>query len=293
MKQIQDAPEALPIRRQCQLSGLSRATYYRHCKSSALVPSQADLRLRTALHQLAGEMTDYGYRRMTRQLQRDGFVVNSKKIRRIMREEKLLCQPQKRFVVTTDSDHDGVLYPNLAKTKEVTQPDQLWQADITYVRLPNGFCYLAALIDAFSRRCIGWAVESYLDARLPLSALEMALGTRSVTPELMHHSDRGTQYACFDYVERLKKAGITISMSRRGNPYDNAKAESFLKTVKYAEVHVNEYRTLTEARENLSHFLEVVYNTKRLHSSLGYVPPVEFEEAHGKQQQNLVVPTGS
>ncbi len=296
MTQILDAPEALSVRRKCQLAGLSRATYYRRAKQPQQETIQADQPLRSALHRIAGEMTDYGYRRMTRQLKREGMLVNSKKIRRLMREEKLLCSPQKRFVVTTDSDHDGVIYPNLAKTKQVTQPDQLWQADITYVRLPNGFCYLAAVIDAYSRRCIGWAVESYLDVRLPLAALEMALQTRTVTSALMHHSDRGSQYACSDYVDRLKQAGITISMSRRGNPYDNARAESFFKTVKYAEVHINEYRTLSEARENLSHFLEVVYNAKRLHSSLGYVPPVEFEEAHyqkQQQQQALVVPSGS
>ena len=169
-------------------------------------------------------------------------MVNDKKIRRLMREEKLLCSPQKRFVVTTDSDHDGVIYANLVKTKNVTQLDQLWQADITYVRLPAGFCYLAAVIDAFSRRCIGWAIESYLDACLPLAALERALQTRTVTSALMHHSDRGTQYACYDYVTRLKEVGITISMSRRGNPYDNARAESFFKTVKYAEVILRRFR---------------------------------------------------
>lgn len=165
----------------------------------------------------------------------------------------------------------------------MNQPDRLWVADLTYVRLPQGFCYLAAIVDAYSRRCIGWAVESYLDARLPLAALEMALPSRCVTPALVHHSDRGTQYASLDYTKRLKTAGIQISMSRKGNPYDNAKAESFFKTVKIEEVYVNEYRTLKEARTNLGHFLEAVYNQKRLHSSLGYVPPVEFEEHSARQ----------
>jgi putative transposase len=250
-----------------------------------------DPELRQALHRLALETSGYGYRRMTRQLCREGIVVNAKKIRRLMREEHLLYSPKRRFVVTTDSDHDGLIYANLAKNLKVTQVDRLWVADLTYVRLPSGFCYLAAVVDAYSRRCIGWAIESYLDARLPLAALEMAITTRCVTPELVHHSDRGTQYASIDYTERLKKAGIQISMSRKGNPYDNAKAESFFKTVKNEEVYVNDYRTLKEARANLSHFLEAVYNQKRLHSSLDYLPPVEFEElaARQKQQQPIAV----
>jgi putative transposase len=284
IQQIDIAPEALPLRRKCQLAGMSRATYYRHRqKQGSPVPDAVELR--QALHRLALETSGYGYRRLTKQLHREGLVVNAKKVRRLMREEHLLLSPKRRFVVTTDSDHDGLLYANVAKGMKVTQVNQLWVADITSVRLSSGFCYLAVVVDAYSRRCIGWAVESYLDARLPLSALEMALKSRHVTPELVHHSDRGTQYACHDYTARLKKAGLVLSMSRKGNPYDNAKAESFFKSVKTEEVYVNDYRTLTEARSSLGHFLEVVYNQKRLHSSLGYLSPVEFEEQSAQAQQ--------
>jgi putative transposase len=282
---IQAAPDALPIVRQCELAGASRATYYRHRHSMPTLPVPGDPELRQALHRIALETSGYGYRRMTRQLRREGIAINSKKVRRLMREEHLLYSPKRRFVVTTDSDHDGLIYANVAKDLKVTQIDRLWVADLTYVRLPTGFCYLAAIVDTYSRRCIGWAIESYLDARLPLSALEMAITTRCVTLDLVHHSDRGTQYASLDYTERLKKAGIQISMSRKGNPYDNAKAESFFKTVKTEEVYVNDYRTLKEARANLSHFLEAVYNQKRLHSSLDYLPPVEFEELAARQKQ--------
>jgi transposase InsO family protein len=271
------------------LAGISRATYYRQQKQSCVSPlsnEKADQPLRQSLHRIALETTGYGYRRMTHHLHREGVKVNHKKVRRLMQEEKLLIPTKKRFVITTDSDHEGPFYPNLAKKVEVSEPDKLWVADITYVRLPHGFCYLAALLDAYSRRCLGWAVESYLDARLPLKALQMALAFRQVGPGLVHHSDRGTQYASQEYTEALKAAGIKISMSRRGNPYDNAKAESFFKSLKVEEVYLNDYRTTTEARENIGSFVEAVYNQKRLHSALGYMPPTEFEEKYKQQQNN-------
>jgi transposase InsO family protein len=293
IEQIQNAPEALPLSRKCRLVGLSRATYYRHAKQAGGSPASSektDQSLRQSLHRIALETSGYGYRRMTSHLHREGVTVNHKKVRRLMQEEKLLIQTKKRFVITTDSDHEGPFYPNLAKKLEVNTLDKLWVADITYVRLPHGFCYLAALLDAYSRRCIGWAVESYLDARLPLKALQMALQSRQVGPDLVHHSDRGTQYASQEYIKALKGAGIKISMSRRGNPYDNAKAESFFKSLKVEEVYVNDYRTTTEARENIGSFVEAVYNQKRLHSALGYMPPIEFEAQYKQQQQNNAGP---
>jgi putative transposase len=292
IEQIQMALEPLPLTCKCQLTGISRATYYRHAKQTLVshaASEKGDVLLRQSLHRIALETSGYGYRRMTHHLHREGVQVNHKKVRRLMQEEKLLIQTKKRFVITTDSDHEGPFYPNLAKKLEVNALDKLWVADITYVRLPHGFCYLAALLDAYSRRCIGWAVESYLDARLPLHALQMALKSRSVSADLVHHSDRGTQYASQEYTEALKAAGIKISMSRRGNPYDNAKAESFFKSLKVEEVYLNDYRTTKEARENIGSFVEAVYNQKRLHSALGYLPPAEFE-AQYKQQQNNARP---
>lgn len=293
IQQIQADPEELPLACKCRLAGVSRATYYRHLKPSVVAASAqpTDTSVRQHLHRIAGETTGTGYRRMTKLLHQAGVKVNHKKVRRLMQEEKLLLPTKKRFVLTTNSDHEGRIYPNLARKLEPTAPDQLWVADITYVSLPHGFCYLAALLDAYSRRCIGWAVESQMETRLPLQVLQQALATRQVSTHLIHHSDRGSQYASFEYIQALKAAGIQISMSRKGNPYDNAKAESFFKTLKVEEVYLNDYRTTTEARENIAHFIEAVYNQKRLHSALGYLPPVVFEEQH--YQQPLLSNAGS
>lgn len=221
----------------------------------------------------------YGYRRITVQLQRDGVLVNHKRVLRLMREDNLLCLRKRRFVVTTDSAHGLPVYPNLVPTLTVTGLNQLWLSDITYVRLLHEFIYLAVILDGFSRRCIGWALSRRLDASLTIAALQQALGHRTVGLGLVHHSDRGVQYASQRYTELLKAHGIQISMSRRGNPYDNAFAESFIKTLKYEEVHLNDYESFANAYASIERFLEDVYNHKRLHSALGYRPPAEFEQA--------------
>lgn len=221
----------------------------------------------------------YGYRRITVQLQRDGVLVNHKRVLRLMREDNLLCLRKRRFVVTTDSAHGLPVYPNLVPTLTVTGLNQLWLSDITYVRLLHEFIYLAVILDGFSRRCIGWALSRRLDASLTIAAFQQALGHRTVGLGLVHHSDRGVQYASQRYTELLKAHGIQISMSRRGNPYDNAFAESFIKTLKYEEVHLNDYESFANAYASIERFLEDVYNHKRLHSALGYRPPAEFEQA--------------
>jgi transposase InsO family protein len=197
-----------------------------------------------------------------------------------VRADNLLCLRYGRgFVVTTDSRHDLPIYPNLARELEVSDINQLWVSDITYVRLGREWIYLAVILDAYSRRVIGWALSRNIDTKLTLAALRMALASRQVAPGLVHHSDRGVQYAATAYVAELQAYQITISMSRKGNPYDNAQCERFMRTLKYEEVYLSEYETLAEAESSLSHFLEAVYNQKRLHSALGYVPPVEFEQS--------------
>jgi putative transposase len=275
---IQNQAEETPsvsAARLCQLGGLSRATFYR--LPTAPGGDSADIEVRDRLQELACEFPCYGYRRLTAALRRDGFQVNRKRVLRLMREDNLLCLRKKRFIATTDSEHRLPIYPNLAPTLHVRGLDQLWCADLTYIRLGSEFIYLAVILDVFSRRVIGWELGRRLEATLALSALEKALAQRTVKPGLVHHSDRGVQYASHEYTHRLKTQGITISMSRKGNPYDNAFAESFMKTLKYEEVYLQEYGSLHDARTSIEQFLEDVYNQKRLHSSLGYLPPVEFE----------------
>lgn len=265
---------ALSIRQLCVLFGVSRSGYYdqpdtAHCSTAVA--------LRAAIEELVLAFPGYGYRRVTRQLQRDGWTVNHKRVLRVMREESLLCQLKRRFVVTTDARHAGRRYPNLIASLAPQRHDQIWQADITYIRLPTGFVYLACVLDGYSRRCVGWALSRSIDTELALTALEMALATRQPRPGLIHHSDQGVQYASAAYVARLEQSGVRSSMAGTGNPYENAKAESFFKTLKTEEVYLKEYRTYQDAHEQLQHFIEEVYNRKRLHSSLGYRPPVEFE----------------
>jgi transposase InsO family protein len=233
--------------------------------------------LRDAIQRIALEFPSYGRPRITAELKRQGWRVNPKRVYRILRQDNLLCLRKRKFVVTTDSSHGLTIYPNLARELKPNAIDQLWVADLTYVRLELEFVYLAVILDAFSRRVIGWALEHTLEDTLTLSALGMALKQRHPKPGLIHHSDRGVQYASTDYTGLLGQHGIRISMSRTGNPYDNAKAESFIKTLKYEEVYRQEYRDLAEARVSIGHFLEKTYNQKRLHSALGYRPPVEFE----------------
>lgn len=260
----------------CAAVRISRATLYRKWDA----PAEAETAVRDALQRIALEMPFYGYRRITAELKRRGHSVNHKAVLRLMREDNLLCLRRKRaFILTTDSRHSQPVYPNLARDMVVISINQLWVADITYIRLAREFIYLAVIMDAFSRRVIGWTLERYLDAELTLQALRMAVAARAVQPGLVHHSDRGVQYACADYTELLVKHGIQISMSRTANPYDNARCERFMRTLKYEEVYLSDYDTLAEARDSVRHFLEEVYNRKRLHSAIGYVPPAEFEQS--------------
>jgi transposase InsO family protein len=237
------------------------------------------MELRDEIQKIAIQMPAYGYRRITAELGRRNWVVNRKRVLRIMREDNLLCLRRRSFVRTTDSDHKLPIYPNLAKDLEVSGLNQLWVADITYIRLQHEFVYLAVILDSFSRRVIGWALGRTLESDLAVDALRMAIKGRRVGPGLVHHSDRGSQYASRLYTDLLEDQGIRISMSRRGNPYDNAQAESFMKTLKYEEVYRSEYRDIGDARRCIRRFIESVYNHRRLHSALGYLPPVEFERS--------------
>jgi len=261
----------------CLLAGVSRAGYYRHWQLSR--PRQEETALRDRVQRLALANRHYGYRRLTAELKREGWTVNHKRVLRIAREDNLLCLRRRTFVPqTTQSDHRYKIYPNLARRLEPMAPNQLWVADITYIRLDEAFVYLAVILDAFSRKVIGWALNDHLKASLALSALRMALASRTIIAgSLIHHSDRGIQYACSDYVAELSQHGILPSMSRPGCPYDNAMAESFMKTLKQEEVDGTNYRDLDHVRVAMSEFLEDVYNRKRLHSALGYRPPAEFE----------------
>lgn len=265
----------LPLERLCRLAHVSRAGYYRW--QDALPGIDRDMDLRDEIQRIALEFPSYGWPRITAELKRRGWEANHKRVYRIMREDNLLCLRRRKFVVTTDSNHNRPVYPNLARGMVLTGIDQLWVADITYIRLGTEFVYLAVILDAHSRRVIGWSLDRTLEDELTMAALRMALERRIPAPGLVHHSDRGIQYASQDYTALLKQREITISMSRKGNPYDNAACESFMKTLKYEEVHRQEYRDVAEARASITHFLERVYNQKRLHSALGYRPPEEFE----------------
>ena len=262
----------------CRLIELSRAGYYRHWRASA--PREEDTALRDRLQQLALAHRHYGYRRLGVLLRREGWAANHKRVLRLMRADNLLCLRRRAFVPpTTDSQHPWPVWPNLVRGMQTTALNQVWVADITYVRLIEEFVYLAVVLDAHSRRVVGWAMERHLGTILPLRALKMGLAERNPAPGMIHHSDRGIQYACADYVALLQQHGIQISMSRVGNPYDNAKAESFIKTLKQEEVDGREYRNFDHLRRSIAEFLENVYNRERLHSALGYQSPFEFEES--------------
>ena len=243
----------LTIRRRVELSQMSRAGFYRYQAAPPRGPDP-DMDLRDAIQRIALEMPSYGRPRITQELRRRGWKVNAKRVRRLMREDNLLCIRRRKFVVTTDSAHSLRVYPNLAREMVLTDVDQLWRADITYVRLQEEFVFLAVILDAYSRRVIGWALDRTLENDLTLAALRMALARRSIGPGLVHHSDRGVQYASDEYTDLLKSQGIQISMSRKGNPWDNAACESFMKTLKYEEVYRSEYRDLAEARASIGQF---------------------------------------
>jgi putative transposase len=264
------------VNRLCQTAGVSRAGYYRFLRVQS---PPADMGLRSKIQNIALHWPAYGYRRVHGELIRCGWRINHKRVLRLMRADNLLCLRRRKFILTTDSKHGLPIYPNLAKDLVLTGINQLWVADITYIRLEVEFVYLAVLLDAFSRSCVGWALQRSLEAGLVLEGLRMALRRRHPAPGLVHHSDRGVQYASRDYTQVLEQHGIRISMSRRGNVYDNATAESFIKTLKYEEVYRTEYRNLEEAKASIKEFLEKIYNQKRLHSALGYRPPREFEQS--------------
>lgn len=259
----------------CEIARVSRAGFYRHYSEHE--PRQADVELRDWIQRIVLENRFYGYRRVTAELAHRGMVVNHKRVSRLMRADNLLAVRKRRFALTTDSRHGYAVYANLAARLRLTGINQLWVADITYVRLRETFLYLAIVMDAYSRRIVGWELGEDLRAELALGALNRALADRQIEPGIVHHSDRGVQYCSQAYVERLQTYGFAISMSRTGNPYDNAKAESFMKTLKSEEVYVTQYRDHEQARASIQSFIEEVYNRKRLHSALGYLTPEAFE----------------
>jgi len=275
----------LSLRQLCPLLGLSRSGVHAARRRRAGEQTATAMALRNAIEEIVLDYPGYGYRRVTHELRRRGWAVNHKRVLRLMREETLLCQLQHRFVVTTDSRHHLGSYPNLLRDRQIWRPNQAWVADLTYIRLPTAFCYLAAILDAWSRRVVGWELSPHIDTDLTLAALERAVASRQPAPGLIHHSDHGVQYASSRYVARLEQRGIQISMAAIGNVYENALAESFFATLKREEVYLHDYQSLAEAEANRERFIDEVYNHKRLHSSLGYRPPSEFEARFWAQRE--------
>jgi putative transposase len=262
----------------CRLAQVSRAGFYRHWQQRE--PRAEEMEVRAQMQQIVlAHRRNYGYRRVTRELRQQGMVVNHKRVARIMAEDNLLAIARRRFVPTTDSQHQLRVYVNLAARLELSGIDQLWVADLTYIRLREQFVYLAVILDAFSRRVVGWALDESLHTPLALAALRRALELRRPAPGLVHHSDRGVQYAAKDYIARLLEHGITPSMSAAGNPYDNAKCESFMKTLKQEEIYTRQYRDRADLEAHLAEFLEQYYNRRRLHSALNYRSPERFEDS--------------
>lgn len=263
------------IEEACGAAQVSRAGYYRFFDENA--PRQAETELRDRIQRVALQNRCYGYRRVVAELRLQGILVNHKRVLRVMREDNLLSLRRRKFVVTTDSSHGRPVYPNLIAGLELTAPNQVWVADITYIRLREEFIFLAVVLDAFSRRVVGWELGESLQVALAIRALDRALADRAVPVGIIHHSDQGVQYASADLVDRLLELGFQISMSRKGAPWENGRAESFIKTLKAEEVSLKQYRDIEQARRSIGHFLEEVYNQRRLHSALGYLPPVAFE----------------
>jgi putative transposase len=267
---------SMSVERMCQLAEVSRAGLYRSLQERT--PVEEDMELRSAIQQIVLEhRRRYGYRRVAAELRRKGMLANHKRVARIMREDNLLAVQPRQFVVTTDSDHELEVYLNLARRMKLTGIDQLWVADITYIRLRAEFVYLAVILDSFSRKVVGWALERTLSSRLAIAALEQAIAKRQPRPGLIHHSDRGVQYASGEYLAILDQQQMIPSMSRPANPYDNASCESFIKTLKREEIYANAYENLEHLRANIEIFIEEYYNQQRLHSALGYRSPEEFE----------------
>jgi len=273
---------SLTIERMCTLAPVSRAGFYRSLQQQA--PAEEEMEVRSAIQAIALQhRRRYGYRRITAELRRRGMPVNHKRVARMLREDNLLGMQPRAFVATTDSEHELEVYLNLARRMKLTGMNQLWVADITYIRLRNEFVYLAVILDAYSRKVVGWSLERTLATRLPRAALERAIEQRQPPPGLVHHSDRGVQYASGEYARTLRKHGMIPSMSRPGNPYDNASCESFMKTLKREEIWANQYADLEQLRGNIEEFIERYYNRERLHSALGYQTPEEFEQAAGTE----------
>ena len=279
MMQLEGA--RLSIEEACRTAQVSRAGFYRSWEEQA--PRQAQTELRDRIQRVALENRCYGYRRVAAELRRQGMVVNHKRVLRVMREDNLLSLRKRRFLLTTDSRHYRPIYPNLTANRPITAPRQVWVADITYIRLREEFIFLALVLDAFSRRVVGWALGQSLQASLALEALNRALAEQAVPPGLIHHSDQGIQYASAELVDRLLECGFQISMSRKAAPWENGYAESFIKTLKAEEVSLRQYQNLQQARQSIGHFLEEVYNQRRLHSALGYLPPAQFERDWNQQ----------
>jgi putative transposase len=269
---------SLSVERMCRLTQISRAGYYRSFQEHS--PVEEEMLVRSMIQQIVVEhRRRYGYRRVVLELDKRGLVVNHKRVLRLMREDNLLALQSKRFVVTTESNHSLEIAVNLARRMKLTAVNQLWVADITYIQVWREFVFLAVVLDAYSRKVVGWELSRSLGSGLALKALEKAIAERQPAPGLVHHSDRGVQYASLDYVALLEKHQMVASMSRPGNPYDNARCERFMRTLKQEEIYASAYRDLEHLRNNLEEFIERYYNQKRLHSALGYRTPEEFERA--------------
>jgi putative transposase len=266
----------------CQLAGVSRASFYRSWEEKA--PRAAEAALRDAIQRAAIQHRCYGYRRIQVLIEREGYRVGAKKVRRLMREDNLLAVRRRKFVVTTDSDHDFKVHPNLAQHLVLSDINQLWVADLTYLRLQGEFVFLAVVLDAWSRRVVGWALGRNLDSSLPLLALERAITGRQPQPGLVHHSDQGTQYACKLYVGRLEGIGAVPSMSRAGRPWENGKCESFMATLKREEIDARPYANMEELERHIEEFIDQTYNRARLHSALTYLSPEQFEARQSQQK---------